>query len=99
MQAPAQQVTEAHLRQAFEAMHWVGWTYEAAMASDTRRRLVECRAHLLRTREQEATRQPTTQCVRRVVLDEHGQVAAWRTQTAPGPRADAPQLALPLTPT
>lgn len=96
MQAPVRHVTQEQLLRAFEAMHWVGWTYEAAMANDTRRRLVKCRAHQLRAREEAAASQPTTRCVRRVVLDEHGQVAGWRTQTAPGPRVDAPQRELPL---
>ncbi|MGQ3001270.1 MAG: hypothetical protein ACT6UH_00550 [Hydrogenophaga sp.] len=45
------EVTDAHRRAAFEAMHWEGWTYEAAMADDTHRRVVEARAHQIRTRE------------------------------------------------
>ncbi len=44
------EVNDADRRAAFEAMHWAGWTYEAAMADDTRSRLVEARAHQLRTR-------------------------------------------------
>jgi len=45
------EVTDAHRRAAFEAMHWEGWTFERAMADDTRRRSVEAYAHHLRTRE------------------------------------------------
>lgn len=99
MQAPAQPLAPEHLRAAFEAMHWMGWTYEAAMADPVRSRLVQWRACQLRRREQEATTQPTTQCVRRVVLDASGNAAGWRTQQAPGPRADAPQRELPLSET
>jgi hypothetical protein len=43
------EVTDAHRRAAFEAMHWAGWTFEAAMADDLRRRQVEARAHQIRT--------------------------------------------------
>ena len=43
------EVTEAHRRAAFEAMRWTGWTFEAAMADDTRRRVIEARAHQVRT--------------------------------------------------
>lgn len=42
-------VTDAHRRAAFEAMHWTGWTYEQAMADDTRSRVIEARAHQIRT--------------------------------------------------
>lgn len=50
------EVTDAHRRAAFEAMHWTGWTFEAAMGNDTRRRLIECRAHQLRTQQWRAER-------------------------------------------
>lgn len=43
------EVTEAHRRAAFEAMHWADWTYEQAMADDTRSRVIEVRAHQIRT--------------------------------------------------
>ena len=42
------EVTEQHRRAAFEAMAWTGWTFEQAMANDTRRRCIEARAHQLR---------------------------------------------------
>lgn len=45
------EVTEAHRRAAFKAMGWAGWTFEEAMADDTRRRVVEARAHQLRKRQ------------------------------------------------
>lgn len=77
-------ITHAHLQRAFEAMAWKGWTYEAAMANDMRRRLVECRATCMAAREHQATRQRET--VRRVHLDERGQVAGWCTQIVMGPR-------------
>lgn len=44
------EVTDAHRHAAFEAMRWSGWTFEAAMGDDTRRRLIEARAHQLRTK-------------------------------------------------
>lgn len=44
-------VTDAHRRAAFDAMRWTGCTYETAMQDDTRRRIVEARAHQLRTRQ------------------------------------------------
>lgn len=49
-------VTDAHRRAAFEAMRWTGWTFEAAMADDTRRRVIEARAHQVRTQQWKATR-------------------------------------------
>ena len=50
------EVTEQHRRAAFAAMAWVGWTYERAMADDTRRRVVEARAHQLRKADWLASR-------------------------------------------
>lgn len=49
-------VTEQHRLTAFAAMAWAGWTYERAMADDTRRRVVEARAHQLRKADWLATR-------------------------------------------
>lgn len=49
-------VTEQHRRAAFEAMAWRGWTFERAMADDTRRRVVEARAHQLRKADWLSTR-------------------------------------------
>lgn len=50
------EVTEQHRRAAFKAMAWTGWTYEQAMANDTRRRVVEARAHQLRKADWLASR-------------------------------------------
>lgn len=50
------EVTDAHRLAAFQAMHWTGWTFEAAMGNDTRRRLIEARAHQLRTQQWRAER-------------------------------------------
>lgn len=50
------EVTEAHRRAAFAAMAWPGATFEQAMASDTRRRVIEARAAQLRKAEWLATR-------------------------------------------
>lgn len=47
-------ITEAHRRAAFEAMAWVGWTYEQAMANPIRSRLIACRASLMRKAEHRA---------------------------------------------
>ena len=44
-------VTEAHLRAAFAAMAWLGWSYEQAMADTVRSRLVTARAYQLRNTE------------------------------------------------
>lgn len=79
-------ITEAHRRAAFAAMAWKGWTFEAAMANDMRRRLIECRAVCIAAREREATHQRET--VRRVRLDERGEVAGWCTQIVMGPRTN-----------
>lgn len=48
-------VTHAHRQAAFTAMHWRGWTFEAAQKVDLRRRLIEARAHQIRTKEWLAT--------------------------------------------
>lgn len=44
-------ITEAHRRAAFEAMAWVGWTYEQALADPVRSRLILARACELRNAE------------------------------------------------
>lgn len=80
-------VTDAHRHAAFEAMGWKDWTYEQAMRFDMRRRLIECRAHQLRTREWEATTKRTVIPVRRVRLGADGHPIGWCTQMTAGPRA------------
>lgn len=56
-------VTDDHRRRAFEAMRWAGWTYEAAMADPTRRRVVETRAHAMRKQEWKASRRTVVRMV------------------------------------
>ena len=41
---PELAVTDRHRIAAFEAMHWTGWTFEAAMADTVRSRVVNLRA-------------------------------------------------------
>jgi hypothetical protein len=84
-------VTQAHRRAAFEAMHWAGWTFDAAMANDMRRRLIESRAHQMRTSEYCQAINPTPQAVRRVRLDARGNVQSWCTQIVMGPRTATAQ--------
>lgn len=79
-------VTDAHRLAAFEAMGWKGWTYEQTIQFDLRRRLIECRAHQLRTREWERTTKRTVQRVKRVRLGVDGHPMTWCTQTVMGPR-------------
>ncbi len=79
-------VTDAHRHAAFEAMHWSGWSYEAAMAFDMRRRLVELRAAQLRTREWQAGTQGSVEPVRRIRLGADGHPIGWCTQLVMGPR-------------
>lgn len=84
--APAlPEVTEAHRIAAFEAMGWTGWSYEQARASDTRRRVIEARAHHLRTQEWLSTQSRTVQTVRRC----HPATGQWATQQTQGPWVDA----------
>lgn len=79
-------ITHDHLQAAFQAMKWPGWTFEQAMANDMRRRLIECRAATLAARERNANTAITRQVVRRVRLNERGEVASWCTQIVMGPR-------------
>ena len=79
-------VTDAHRHAAFEAMHWAGWTYEAAMAYDLRRRLIELRAAVLRTREWDAATHHSAEPIRRIKLDASGNPIGWCTQMVMGPR-------------
>lgn len=81
-------VTDAHRRAAFEAFAWPGLTYEAALRVDLRRRLIEARAHHIRTQEATAGMQRAKQTVRRCRPDGAG----WCTQTALGPWAERKQL-------
>ena len=77
-------VTDAHRRAAFEAMRWPGWTFEAAMTHDTRRRVIEARAHQLRTTEFKRRHSQQTALVRR----HNPATGEWRTQRVPGDWCD-----------
>lgn len=79
------EVTDAHRRAAFEAMHWSGWTFEAAMGNDTRRRLIEARAHQLRTRQWQDSRTRTE----RLVPAYDPRRDCWRTRHTRGDWAPA----------
>lgn len=83
------EVTEAHRLAAFEAMGWAGWTYEAARANDTRRRVIEARAHQLRLREWQATHHRTVQHTPAL----NPATGRWTTRHTPGPwAANEPDL-------
>ena len=79
------EVTDAHRQAAFAAMHWPGWTFESAMQYDLRRRLIECRAHQLRTSEWMETQQRSVEPVQRCRPGLDGHPLKWCTQLAPGP--------------
>lgn len=74
------EITDAHRRAAFELLAMRGWTFEAAMQDDTRRRVIECRAATLRTRKWRAQHTQAMRPVRR--LDPT--TGQWRTQRVPG---------------
>lgn len=78
-------VTDAHRLAAFEAMQWVGLTYAQAQLSDTHRRVIECRAHHLRSKEWLATQQRSVIPVRRVHPGADGHPTRWCTQQGAGP--------------
>jgi hypothetical protein len=59
------EVTEAHRLAAFNAMRWAGWTFERAQADPIRSRLLEARAHQLRTQQWQQTLQPYQRCIAR----------------------------------
>ena len=78
------EVTHAHRLAAFTAMHWSGWTFEAAMQYDMRRRLVEARAAQIRTDEWKATQRRSVVPVKRVRLGADGHPVSWCTQMTRG---------------
>ena len=89
-------VTDEHRRTAFLAMHWPYVTFEAAMLDDTRKRVIECRAAVVRRLEWERTQTTTRVPVKRVVLGTDGHPLRWVTQLAPGPLQNiAPDLLTP----
>jgi hypothetical protein len=77
-------VTDAHRLAAFAAMHWDEMTYETAIKFDTRRRVIECRAHHIRTQEwlrtQERAVEPELRCIPGV----DGHPLKWTTQLTLG---------------
>lgn len=87
---PLPPVTDAHRRAAFERLALRGWSYEAAMACDTRRRVIEAYASTLRTREWRATHARAT----RLVPCLHPATGRWSTRRAAGDWL-ADQLAIP----
>ena len=89
-------ITDEHRRTAFLAMHWPNVTFEAAMLDDTRKRVIECRAAVVRRLEWERTQTTTRVPVKRVVLGTDGHPVRWVTQLAPGPLQNiAPDLLTP----
>lgn len=78
-------VTEAHRLAAFTAMHWPGITYAQALQNDTKRRIIECRAHQLRSNEWLATQQRSVVPVARCRPGADGHPMKWCTQMAKGP--------------
>lgn len=69
---PELAVTDQHRRAAFQAMAWVGWTYEQAMADPVRSRLVNLRARQMCNAQARAPRrivvEPTPQQARHALL-------------------------------
>lgn len=91
-------ITMELLRQAYDSLQQHDLTFEQAMDTDMRRRLIVARAHQMRTQAWLIAHEVTTQYVRRVRLDAQGNAASWCTQAVMGPRQDIPQLSL-LPPT
>lgn len=70
----------ARLLAAFQAMHWTGWTFEAAMRDDIRSRIVRARAAAMARADYEATHTRTVRLVRRC----NPTTGAWCTQRVAG---------------
>ncbi len=85
-------VTDAHRLAAFAAMHWGSMTYETAMRFDLRRRLIECRAHYIRTQEWLRTQDRTVQPELRCILGVDGHPIKWTTQLTLGPLQPVKQI-------
>lgn len=81
-------VTDDHRRKAFSVLRFPGWTFEAAMQNDTRRRVIEALAAHVRTREWQQTHAKVTRLVRR--LDP--QALTWHTQRVRGGWSDSTTL-------
>ena len=77
-------VTPDHLQRAFIIMAYRGWTFEAAMADDTKRAVLVCCAHQLRTLDWMATQQRTVEPVKRCRPGADGHPVKWATQMVMG---------------
>lgn len=80
-------VTLQHLLHAYLIIRPIGVSFEAVFqrpACDTLRRVVECKAALLRTEAWKAAQRKVTKPVRRVRLGADGQPVRWCTQMAHG---------------
>lgn len=87
--------TQEELRAAHRLQR-IRTPFEQALQVDLYHRLIVSRAIRERHQRWLASHPAAPQLVRRVRLDAQGQVAGWCTQAVMGPRAETPQLALPL---
>jgi len=92
-QADLPPVTDEHRRAAFISLRWMG-TYEMAMSAPFRAKLIEIRAHHLRTQEWERTTKRTVVPVKRTVLGVDGHPIGYVTQLVPGARQTTAQTDL-----
>ena len=92
-------VTDAHRKAAFTAMHWRGWTFEAAQKVDLRRRLIEARAHQIRTKAWLATQERSVVPLKHCKPGADGHPAKWSTQLVMGPLYSRTQAHLNQTET
>lgn len=69
-------LTTEQLQAAFQAFHWAGWTFEAAMADPVRSRIVKGRACAMRTRQMQATHPRTYSTAHRL----NPATGEWRSQ-------------------
>ncbi len=91
-------VTLQHLLHAYLIIRPIGVSFEAAMQRPecaTLRRVIECKAALLRTEAWKAAQRPATVPVRRVRLGADGQPVGWCTQMTRGPYEPILQPELP----
>lgn len=77
-------VTDEHRRAAFFSLRLVRRTYAEALQDPILSRIVEARAHTLRTKEFEASHQRTVVPVKRCQPGLDGHPLRWCTQMAPG---------------
>lgn len=80
-------VTQHHLLHAYAIIRPIGVSFEAAMQRPecaTLRKVIECKAAMLRTEAWKATQIRTVVPVRRMRLGADGHPMGWCTQMAPG---------------